>query len=154
MCSTQYFTVLPMLWWTCFDDVWTTIWWIVQIQCAVFQNEKSLNKERIPDEANWSHCIQMFVLLNVVNLSLIELLRGNWSKKSWDVATTAHPLSVGLLWQWLHPLCNGLAPTGFVVMTCWKTWERGSILSINSILHRKWRCGWEKVREERRIIQM
>ena len=48
MCTTWYNTVLPMLWWTHFDDIWTTTWWIVWIKCAVFQNETcevSINRE-------------------------------------------------------------------------------------------------------------
>ena len=44
-----------LLFYQCFDDVWTTIWWIVQIQCAVFQNKKSFNKERIPTKLSTLH---------------------------------------------------------------------------------------------------
>ena len=65
-----------MLWWTHFGDVWTTIWWIVQIQCAVFQNEKSFNKTRIPKKLFTLHSTFCVVL------SLIGLLRGNWSGKN------------------------------------------------------------------------
>ena len=133
-----------LLFYQCFDDVWTTIWWIVQIQCAVFQNKKSFNKERIPTKLSTLHSnfceveSDYFESHCIVDLEKILVC-------CHDHAHPPHPLAVAMV-----------APP--VSWTCtsrlWRLVQKpGNEWSIpsNAFLHRKWRCGWEKVREERSI---
>ena len=111
-----------LLFYLCFDDVWTTIRWIVQNSDVCCVSEQELWNVSIKRESDV--------------LSLIRLLRGNWTERSplsWDVTTPSHPLPLRLLWQWLHPLCHGLAPTGCMKSgMCAETWQWLNILPILS----------------------
>ena len=55
-----------LLFYQCFDDIWTTIWCIVQI-CAVFQNESCeiVIKQRILQKKRGIHCSQIFTFFVV-----------------------------------------------------------------------------------------